>query len=263
MPRPKEIQIYTAQDLKRKPDGSLALEVALNPKTIDLPLVNVGTEDNPAYIALLDPRVPELQKHGAKVISEYLDELGISLVITAPSPKSEQMILEATILAKLENEPIIVLGGSEQRGSEKHILSEEEVAEKAQLQSQTIWIEECRPITLGPNDHSKFFALTEQMLEKIIDSIQKGERVAVVDDVFSSGATIDSLKKLIAKALLEKGVSTPTLPTIVIAREVVETSPLFQDREILAADNQSLNLYAAMLIPIVLSIPEKVRDVTT
>ncbi len=260
MGRSNEIQIYTANDVKKRPEGTFVLEVTLHPKIVDLPLVNVGTEANPAYIAILDPRIPAIHTHGVAVIASFLEELSISRIITAPSSKSETMILDASVQAGQTAAPLVIIGGSEQRNGKKHLLTKEEVAEKALLKSRKIWIEECRPITLSPEDPSKFFALTEDMLESLILTIQQGERIALVDDVYSSGATINSLKNLIETALTERGIATPTIPIIVIAREAVETSQLFQNRETLLAENQSLNLYASMLIPVLLGIPSQIKD---
>ncbi|NCN44987.1 MAG: hypothetical protein COU63_00205 [Candidatus Pacebacteria bacterium CG10_big_fil_rev_8_21_14_0_10_36_11] len=256
MSHSKEIEIYTAKNIKKESNDTFSLEITLDNQKFHLPIINVGTTEHPEYIAILDPRSPELGIAGANVLAEFLKKLKIDLIITAPSSKSEQMIQEANIKAELENQPIIILGGSTQENGQKHIYTKDEVVKLASPNGETYWIEECRPITLGPNDPSKFFAINEETLEKIINLIQQGKNIAFVDDVYSSGATINSLKKLISKALLDKQISVPTIPIIVVARESLASDEIFNDQETLIADNEALNLYASILIPVLAEIPE-------
>ncbi|MBT4123841.1 MAG: hypothetical protein HN981_03265 [Candidatus Pacebacteria bacterium] len=271
MTHSKEIQIHTAENLRKNKDGSLVLEVILNSHKFDFPVVNVGSESEPAYIAILDPRIPEIQEHGAEVISGFLQELGVSLVITAPSSKSEKMIKEATLKAGIEKPPIIAVGGSTQKDGEKYLFTEDEVRdlasakkEKAEeldsAKNKKIWVEECRPITLAPGEPSKFFALTEKMIDQIIQAVKNEETIAVVDDVYSSGATIESIQNLLKKAFEERKENLPTVPIIVVAREAVEVDPMFGSEEAALASNEDLNLFAAILIPVLLSLPEDIKE---
>lgn len=259
MTHSKEIKIHTANNLRKKTADSLVLEIIINSHKFDFPVVNVGSKSNPAYIAILDPRIPEIQEHGSEVISNFLKELGVSLVITAPSLKSEKMIQGATTKAGLEKSPIIAIGGSTQKNGEKYLFTEEEVEKLASENNEKIWIEECRPITLSPDEPSKFFALTEKMITQIIQAVKDRETIAIVDDVYSSGATIESLKNLLRKSFKEKNINLPAVPIIVIAREAVETDPIFKDVETALASNEALNLYAAILIPVLLNIPKDIR----
>jgi hypothetical protein len=251
----KEIGIYTADNIRKK-DDSLFLEITLDNQIFNLPIINVGDKLNPEYIAILNPMEPGLGEAGANVLAEMLKQLEINLIITAPSLKSEEMVLEANQKSGISHEPIVMLGGSIKAGGEKYTFSEEEVIDLASPNGEKYWIEECRPITLGPEDPSKFFAINEEILLEIIKLIEQGKKIAIVDDVYSSGATVESLKRLIGKALQEKGAMVPSIPIVVVAREALGETEIFKNPEALEADNQALNLYASILIPVLLEVPE-------
>jgi len=251
----KEIGVYTADNIRKRED-SLFLEITLDSQIFNLPIINVGDEFHPEYIAILNPMEAGLGEAGANVLAEMLKELEIELIITAPSLKSEEMVLEANQKSGIDHEPIILMGGSIKVGGEKYIFSKEEVIDLTSPNGEKYWIEECRPITLGPDDPSKFFAINEDMLAEIIELIEQGKNIAIVDDVYSSGATVESLKRLIGKALQDSGVMVPSIPIVVVAREALGETEIFESQEALEADNQALNLYASILIPVLLEIPE-------
>ena len=251
------IKVYTADSIIKKQDGSLFLKIELNNHAFELPLKNVGTNEQPEYIAIVDPKNPEIKQHGAEVISAFLQTLQISLVLSAPSLKAEEMIKQANTNAQINKEPIFFIGGSINKEEGKYIYSREEVIKIASVGNQKVWIEECRPITLAPNEPSKFFAINESMLRKIISAIKSGQKLALVDDVYSSGATVKALKKLLEKALLESNIEMPNIPIVVIAREALETQAIFENQELLEKYNEALNLYASILIPVILEIPKE------
>ena len=48
----------------------------------------------------------------------------------------------------------------------------------------------------------------------------------------------------------------PSIPIVVVAREALGETEIFKNPEALEADNQALNLYASILIPVLLEVPE-------
>lgn len=248
----KEIHIHTEKDVKKDGDD-YSLEIVLDGQSFQLPIINVGGENQPEYIAILDPREPGIAEAGSNVLADMLQQLGVGLIITAPSSKSEEMIQSANEKAGIKKEPIIVTGGTNE---EKQILTEDEVVEIASPMGEKHWIEECRPITLGEDAPPKFFAINEADAKKIINVIQSGHKIAVVDDVYSSGATTEAIYKLINRALQAAGVKTPDVPIVVVAREALGGTEIFESQGRLKADNLALNLYASILIPVLLELPE-------
>lgn len=209
--------IYTAENIVEK-GGEHFLQVAIGKKTILLPLVNIGTESQPTYIAVLNPQKRAVEQAGVEVLAHMLKKLGVKLVITPPSSKSERMIYQATKKARVGQEPLTIVGGSINGVPAKRILTETEVRNMVN-DGTAYWMIECRPITLGPNDPSKFFGINETMLTRIIVQAQQGNPIVIVDDVYSSGATIAAIKRLIRNALQSKGIAVPHMSIAVVAEE--------------------------------------------
>ena len=127
----------------------------------------------------------------------------------------------------------------------KNLYSEAEVV-KLVNDGTRYWTTECRPITLAPNDPSKFFGINETMLNKIITAIKNGKKIAIVDDVYSSGATIRAIIKLITGALKDLDIQVPELPIVVVAQERHESK---LDKEV-----EDLQVYSKIVIPILNTI---------
>ncbi|MCA9368830.1 MAG: hypothetical protein H6773_00930 [Pseudomonadales bacterium] len=244
---PAPIRSYSYKDVRLQENGSYSLKIELDGKAIMLPLLNVGSEENPAFIAMLNPSIPEIADHGSSLLAEQLKYHEIDFVIAAPSSKSETMITEATVKATIQP-PMILLGGSENRGDDKHLFTENEV--QGMANGEKVVTQECRPITLAEDQPSKFFGVSEAMIDKIILAFAEGKKIAIVDDVYSSGATITSIKKLLTQACLQRGVDLPELPIIVVAQEEAETSQFFSDPEELKLHNRKLQLHASILLPV-------------
>lgn len=238
-------EIYNKEDIIIK-RGKKYLQIKLNNRKKLLPLVNIGSEKKPEYIAVLNPKKDRaLSRHSAKELAHILKKLNISFVVSPPSSKSEKMIEKARKMARIKTPPLFLVGGSVQKHGKKHLYSKAEVV-KLVDDGTRYWTIECRPITLAPNDPSKFFGINETMLNGIIAAVQNGEKIAIVDDVYSSGATIKAIIKLIKTALRELKIDIPDFPIVVVAQERHE-SELYKEVD-------DLQVYSKIVIPILNTI---------
>ncbi len=166
-------KIYRPEDIKFR-DGNPYLSIILGQMAIELVLKNVGSEEKPIWIAWFDPREAQVQKAGTEALIQMLDEMGhLGLAITPFSSKSGPMIEEACREVKL---PLLTLKG----GKDEDLLREE-VGENGRIYGYY-------PIT-SP-DNPKYMAFDEQSRQLILKTVKNGQQIGIIDDVYSSGATI-------------------------------------------------------------------------
>lgn len=166
-------KIYRPEDIKFR-DGNPYLSIILGQMAIELVLKNVGSDEKPIWIAWFDPREVQVQKAGTEALIQMLDEMGyLGLAITPFSSKSGPMIEAACREVKL---PLLTLKG----GKDEDMLREE-VGENGRVYGYY-------PITSPENP--KYMAFDEQSRQLILKTVKNGQQIGIIDDVYSSGATI-------------------------------------------------------------------------
>jgi len=235
---------YTAKDIVEK-NGKKYLKIKLNKRSVLLPVLNIGSENKPEYIAILDPNDKTVLRHSTKELAHILDKLNISLVITPPSSKSERLVEKSRRLAKIKNPPLVLFGGSTQKDGQKYLYTQQDVIDLVD-DGTRYWTISCKPITLKKDGPSKYFGINETQLKKIVASINNGEKIAIVDDVFSSGATIRAIIELLTRALNQLNIKVPELPIVVIAEERLEQK--------LDKKANELEIYSKVVIPVLNNI---------
>ena len=239
--------IYTHENIVTK-NGKQFLKIVLHNRDIFLPIINFGSDDKPTFIAIIDPREGVVAKNGAIELAHILKKLHTQLILTPPSSKSEKMVEKTRMIANITNKTLVLAGGSTQRDCQKHLYSRREVIDLID-DGTKYWTIECRPITLAPDQPSKFFGINETMLSQIVAAIQKGEEIAIVDDVYSSGATITAIIELITRALKEQSIRVPNIPIVVVAQE----RPV-SDIHTTNVTDEEFEIFSPIVIPVLDSI---------
>lgn len=166
-------KIYRPEDIKFR-DGNPYLSIILGQMALELALKNVGSQEKPIWIAWFDPREAQVQKAGTEALIQILDDMGhLGLAITPFSSKSGPMIEEACHEVKL---PLLTLKG----GKDEAVLKEQ-VGANGRVYGYY-------PITSPENP--KFMAFDERARQLILKTVENGQQIGIIDDVYSSGATI-------------------------------------------------------------------------
>ena len=209
------IPTYTEHDIS--PDGKF-FTIELNNQKFPLELRNVGTMENPAYIAWMDTHpdhesVPIGLPHAAaverahllvKMSNHYQKEVGA--IVTASSTKSIPSIQEAVeIASKLmghELHLIILLGGTEKNKDEIAKLSALPLVSYTNITSQ---------------GKEKYVGITKDNLDLLRKIHAAGKEIWEMDDICTTGGTSGGVQETVDNAL-----GLPILtrrPLIVVARE--------------------------------------------
>jgi hypothetical protein len=196
-------KIYRPEDVKFR-DGNPYLSIILGQMALELVLKNVGSQEKPIWIAWFDPREVEVQKAGTEALIQILDDMGhLGLAITPFSSKSGPMIQEA---CREVNLPLLTLKG----GKDEAVLKEQ-VGNNGRVYGYY-------PIT-SP-DSPKYMAFDEQARQVILRTIKNGQQIGIIDDVYSSGATIKAT--LIGlKEILGDYYDDTLIEVVTVAREGV------------------------------------------
>lgn len=166
-------KIYRPEDIKFR-DGNPYLSIILGQMALELVLKNVGSQEKPIWIAWFDPRESEVQKAGTEALIQILDDMGhLGLAITPYSSKSGPMIEEACREVKL---PLLTL-----KGGKDETALREEVGQKGSVYGYY-------PITSPENP--KYMAFDQEARQRILKTVKSGQQIGIIDDVYSSGATI-------------------------------------------------------------------------
>jgi len=199
-------------------------DVTLAGQPITLPFKNVSRDpdpaENPVLIAYFNPNESEaLRKAGAREIADRLIALETEVVLTPTSHKSELMVREAAQMASKESGrkiKVIFLP----RGP------------KDQFRSRKKRKEMLYPFTAVTSNgmDDKYMDFRDDLDEKRFRTLhKKGAKIAIVDDVISTGGTINAIKH-VAQRAINKGKPKnrrTVLDVPVIA--VMEEAPLIID----------------------------------
>lgn len=207
------IRTYTAADIS---DDKKSLQITLDKQLFLLPLVNVGNEEKPTYIAWLDTHpdhadVPEGISHAAAVeradlILEMERKHGqdVTTIVTPDSSKSIPSIQETVDIVshslKKHINFIILPGGK----------NENEVAKQSAIAPVAY-----RNITSANTD--KFLGITGADIEIILQHNHQGKGILEIDDVYTTGGTDNAVQKILNTILHLP--DTARHPLIVLARE--------------------------------------------
>lgn len=201
-------EVYTAQNLIHTPDEGTYISVRLASKSIDLPIKSVATSDQDLLLAWVDAKRTDLAEAGAEALAEILNNLKPGLLITPYSSKSIPMAMKAAELFNKKaktHTPLIVLAGGKNLENIRNSTEENG------------FVFAYNPVT--SSHQQKYIAISTLVAEVIKEKILQGAVVAILDDVYGSGATINAVRDTIRMAV---GTQIPNemLPAVVVAREV-------------------------------------------
>lgn len=195
--------IYRPEDIKFR-DGNPYLSIILGQMVLELALKNVGSHESPIWIAWFDPREAEVQKAGTQALITILDDMGnVGLAITPFSSKSGLMIAEACQEVDL---PLLTLNGSKDLAA-----LEQQAGDGAKIYSYN-------PVT--SLETPKYMAFSEEAIFRIKNTISHGGQIAVIDDVYSTGATVKAALAGL-KEILGKDYDDTLIEIVTVAREGV------------------------------------------
>lgn len=198
-----EPRIYRPEDIKFK-NGNPYLSIILGQMALELAIKNVGSLESPIWIAWFDPREAEAQRAGTQSLVNILDEMGhAGLAITPFSSKSGLMIAEA---CREVNLPLLMLEGSRDLAEIR-----EKVGEKEKVYDY-------HPIT--SQEKPKYLAFGKKIRQEIFRTIRQGRQIVLIDDVYSSGATIKAVL-LGLKDILGDLYQDTLVEVVTVAREGV------------------------------------------
>lgn len=227
-------KIYRPEDIKFRGEDPY-LDIVLGQMAIELALKNVGSVEKPIWIAWFDPKEAEIKQAGKQALIDILDEMGhLGLALTPFSSKSLPMIYEACAEVNL---PILTLAGSRDQ-----IEVAAQVGDQGQVYSYF-------PIT-SP-DQPKYLGFDDKTIRAILKTIENGKQISIIDDVYSSGATIKAVLEGI-KTILGSRYDDTLIEVVTVAREgVIENGD----------DLPPLNLGQPLTFEVF--IPEVVGDLRT
>ncbi len=229
-PQEKIFGLNLSQEIKQV-GNRFFFNIELAGKQVLLPLVDLA--DVPYTIAWFDPsheRNPELAELASETITNILTEIRPFAVFTPPSSKSEWFIKDALIKSQQRSGRSFakcqLIGGTD--------------LEKAREESLNAKVVEYKPVT----GQTKYIGVPQFFNMDVIGKQcrDNGEQAVFVDDVFTTGATINAMKELTG---INKGV------TAVIAREAT-LGPNYPPK-------LSYDMRAALFIP---EIPTEKLDIS-
>lgn len=192
--------VYTGEG-KIELEGKYYLPTVLSGKTYDLPLVNVTPENETTLaIAWFDPDPatnPELCQSAAEAMTALLKKQKAEVVVMPASSKSEAFITQA--VQTLPGIKLVKLSGGKNK-------------EEVEFTSDPNSVIGYTAVT-----GKKFMGLPVGQSPILRQASQVGLRVVLVDDVRSTGGTIEAMKQTLA-AIFGKDSS---LPVAVIAQEAL------------------------------------------
>lgn len=170
-------------------DGKHWLPVHQAGREFFLPVVNVGTSEQSIAIAWLDTdpkKNPELTQAAATVMAKIISDRKAVMVAMPGSTKSEWFIQQAAGLASpvLGREVTVVRFPTGKRRKD------------VQGQSDLFTTREYHPVTLKP-DETKYIGLGFWMYEEIHRACPNGEGLLFVDDVHTTGATVNAMMEIL------------------------------------------------------------------
>jgi len=233
-------RILTAKDLQKQGEGWM-LPFGVNDRQTFLPVTQVPSSngDAPTWIAWFEPRHQEVREIGASLMTPYIVLLDPGITIQAWSSKSMEMIGDSVENAskKMERDiPLITLLGGVNESEIQDALRNESVASE----HLHLWYKDYSPIT----GKHKFVGVLPSMVPKIIAALKTGKSICIVDDVYSSGATVETIRQLLSEVLDRAGITIAPreIPVVTAALEVFGA---YDD-----AQRQANNVWSAVVIPV-------------
>lgn len=201
-------EVYGLSDIQINENGERFLNVRLAQTLINLPIKTVKTNDKELLLAWVDPQRQDLTEAGSIALSELLIDLQPGLIISPFSSKSIPMAAKATQKFNLEMNsqvPFIVLSGGKDIDKIKT-----EVGSNG-------WTLSYNPVTSAAE--KKYVGISQEHAQLIGHHLSQEHTIAILDDVYGTGATIQAVRDAISMAL---GIEIPNtkLPALVAAREV-------------------------------------------
>jgi uracil phosphoribosyltransferase len=207
-PSPHTVRIYGTEALRRDERGeATGLVITFNNREFLLSIVNVGTPDSPVHIAWLDTNHhvnPILAEEAASELAATIVRFDAAVVVTPNSSKSAWMVDRATQRASetlSRHIALVTLLGATERQNLIH--------------QDLISFVSYRNVT-SP-DRDKFMGITTDDVE-ILNTFKRSKRnILIVDDVYTTGGTINAAQRLLHDSLLLP--EENTLPVAVLAAE--------------------------------------------
>ncbi|HML23267.1 MAG TPA: hypothetical protein PKD09_16550 [Aggregatilinea sp.] len=235
-------QVLTKNDV-RAVEGQPVLPLSANGLTAYLPLknVNAGKQDvPPVWIAWFDPLENEAGQVGVDLIAPALTQIAPDLTIQPASSKSEGMIAAAVQRAGTSLDrsiPLVTLLG----GMDLDAVQAALVAEGVRESDLPGWTVSYQPIT----GKIKHMAVLPSVADRMVEILERGGQVTLVDDIYSSGATVRAAREVMGRALARRGYDAPAtlFPVVAVAQEVEGDYDDAQRREI--------NLVCDAVIPVI------------
>lgn len=233
-------RILTAHDLQKIGENWF-LPFGVNGRQTSLPVTQVPSKngDVPTWIAWFEPRHQEVREIGASMMTPYIVLLDPGITIQAWSSKSMEMIQDSVTSASQEVSreiPLITLLGGQDETAIQNALRNESVAEE----DFYLWYRDYSPIT----GKHKFVGILPSMVPKIVAALKTGKNICILDDVYSSGATVETIRQLLSDVLARAGTSVAPqdIPVVTAALEVFGE---YDD-----AERQAKNVWSAVVIPV-------------
>jgi hypothetical protein len=177
--------VFTQYDVIKAANGKSWLQISLHGRSFDLPLVNVGTEEQTSAIGWLDPhpeRNPLLAQAAANAMNALLSDIPVQIVVMPTSSKSEWFIEEA-VRRLSQNIPLIKLPGGKDRSAVEKVCAPGSVMEYTAVTGK------------------KYIGATEGQIELLKKNAPDGKGIVICDDVRTLGGTLDGIQKLLGPVL--------------------------------------------------------------
>ncbi|MCA9382410.1 hypothetical protein KC660_03325 [Candidatus Dojkabacteria bacterium] len=204
----KKPEIYNQSSILHDEHGKPYINVNLAGQKVNLPMQLVKTNSAELLLAWVDAKREEITTYGALALSELLDEVNPSIVISPFSSKSIPMATQAVgdwNSRHNRDVPLFVLYG----GKDEKIV-------KSQIGSDGFYLN-YNPVT--STQQAKYIGLSQHLAHIIQKELSYGNKVAILDDVYGTGATVNAVRKIIALAVQHK-IKDSQLPVLVVSREL-------------------------------------------
>jgi hypothetical protein len=243
-------RILTAKDLQQRGENWF-LPFGVNGRQTSLPVTRVPSSngESPTWIAWFEPRHQEVREIGSSLMTPYIVLLDPGITIQSWSSKSMEMIGDAVDTASQEINreiPLITLLGGEDESKIQDALLRESVP-KDELH---LWYKDYSPIT----GKHKFVGILPSMVPQLIAALKTGKNICILDDVYSSGATVETIRQLLSEVLGREGITIAPrdIPVVTAALEVFGE---YDDTQ-----RQAKNVWSAVVIPVLsgdLTVPSQ------
>ncbi len=196
-------------------NGQRILTVELAGRAIDLPLIDGtpvinGVPHIEEWIAYFDPRVERVKEAGALELAQRVLALDIDVMVTPSSDKSLPMMRRVQrIVADYGKYVNLVILTRGKPGSPEMRDCIQNAADKIIY----------RPITSGNED--RIMVASPEDEQRLGKYLQNYDRLGILDDVYSTGKTIQAVKYLIDCVCRWAGMGeeSPNLPMLAVMRE--------------------------------------------